>query len=284
MYKLSHFVQFFHCTKNITREGVFKLSIERWIAPFGKPSSLHSDNDVRFKSEKGFYQGVFRALNIDVHFAIPRHPKSNGLCENTNRAFLQNMRVLALRCKTQNWPQLVPYCTWLMNAQVSHNVGLSPHELFLRRPSWKLELIPEPNVNPDVNSFLCEQLLIQEKASQILQEIRSKNLARSNRSRVPSSFAINDFVLVHNKRWPQKKWPKMCSQWQGPFKVLKASFNSLEIMAYPSLGGVIEVSTQFCKKNGKSKMRMRTRIFHLMMMTMFQKITKLIRPKTSPRI
>ena len=111
-----------------------------------------------------------------------------------------------------------------------------------------MDLIPEPNLNTDVNSWLCEQLFIQEKASKRLQEIRSTKLARANRARVPSSFAINDFVLVHNKRWPQKRFPKLGSQWQGPFKVLKAHFNSLEVMASPSLGGLIDVSTQFCKK------------------------------------
>jgi len=146
---LSRFVQFYPCQKGITGEGVMKLILERWIAPFGKPLAIHSDNDVRFKQEKGFYQTAFKALGIETHFSIPRHPASNGLCENENRAFLQNMRALSLSCKTMNWPQLVPYCCWLMNSQISATTGLSPHEMFLGRPPWRFEIVPEPCVNPE---------------------------------------------------------------------------------------------------------------------------------------
>ena len=127
---LSHYVQFFPCQKGITGEGVLKLIMERWIAPFGKPNAIHSDNDVRFKQQKGFFQSAFRALDIQTHFAIPRHPGSNGLCENVNRPSLQNLRSLSLSCKTNNWPLLVSYCTWLMNSQISPSVGLPPQELF----------------------------------------------------------------------------------------------------------------------------------------------------------
>ena len=160
---LSHFAQFFPCQKGITGEGVLKLLLERWISIFGKPNAIHSDNDVRFKSEKSFLQSAFRALGVQTHFSIPRHPRSNGLCENVNKAFLQNLRALSLTCKTNNWPQLVPYCTFLMNSQISPQVGISPHELFLGRPSFCLELVPEPNLNPEVQTWLTKQLLVQKK-------------------------------------------------------------------------------------------------------------------------
>ncbi len=182
---LSHFVQFFACQKAITGEGTLKLLFERWIAPYGKPNSIHSDNDVRFKAQKGFYQTIFRALDIETHFSVPRHPSSNGLCENENRAFLQNMRALSLSCKTNNWPMLVPYCTWLMNSQVSPTTSLSPHEMFLGRLSWPLELVPEPNMSPDSHNWLTEQLLVQEQAHARLQKLRAAALKRANKGGLP---------------------------------------------------------------------------------------------------
>ena len=135
-----------------------------------------------------------------------------------------------------------------MNAQPSPMLGVSPHELFLGRPPWKLELLLEPNMNPQVHTWLSQQILLQEHASLRLQKLRSSTLLRANKNCVPSPYATNDYVLVHNKRWPQRKWPKLSPQWQGPFKVLKASFNSLQVKASPSLGGEIEVSTSMCKK------------------------------------
>ena len=53
---------------------------------------------------------------------------------------------------------------------------------------------------------------------------------------------------MHNKRWPQRRWPKLSSPWQGPFKICKVSFNSLQVIASPSLGGVIDVALHMCKK------------------------------------
>ena len=150
---LSRFTKFVPCHKSITGEGVLKILLERWIDPYGKPSAIHSDNDVRFKSEKGFYQTAFKALGIDIHFSIPRHPSSNGLCENENRAFLQNMRALSLSCKTMNWPQIAPYCYWLMNSEICTTTQLSPHEMFLGKPAWKFELVNEPILNPESNSW-----------------------------------------------------------------------------------------------------------------------------------
>ena len=104
------------------------MNFGKWITPFGKPNLIHSDNDVRFRSSKGFYQTVFKSMGVDLHFSIPRHPASNGLCENVNKSFLQNMRALSLSLKTNNWPQIVPFCTWLMNSQVSPLLNLSPSE------------------------------------------------------------------------------------------------------------------------------------------------------------
>lgn len=158
------------------------------------------------------------------------------------------MRALSLSLKTNNWPQIVPYCTWLMNSQVSPLTNLSPSEMFLGRPAWKIELVPEPNSAPSIHDWILQQILTQEKASKRLEKLRESALKFANRKRIPSTFKENEYVLVHNKRWPQKRFPKLSSPWQGPFKILKAKFNSLEVMASPSLGGVISVPLEMCKK------------------------------------
>ena len=245
---LSLFVQFYPCQKSRTGEGVLKMLLERWITQYGKPSAIHSDNDVRFKQEKGFYQTVFKALDIEVHFSLPRHPASNGLCERGNRAFIQNMRALSLSLKNMNWPQMVPYCTWLMNSQISGTTGLTPHDMFLGKPAWKLEVVPEPCLNPEDHHWIMKQLLMQEKAVQRLQKLRETAMKRANKGRGSNTFAIGDFCLVHKKRFPQHRMQKLMSPWLGPFKVIKVHFNALQILASPSLGGTIDVAMHMCKK------------------------------------
>ena len=78
--------------------------------------------------------------------------------------------------------------------------------------------------------------------------VRNSSFKYANQRRPDPNIFADDFVLVNNKRWPNKTWPKLSPPWQGHFKVLKVRFNSLQVAASPSLGGVIEVSMQLCKK------------------------------------
>ena len=234
---LTRFAQFLLTTKNITGEGVLKLIQNEWITHFDKPKEIWSDNDVRFSSEKGFYQKAFQALGDNLKFSVPRHPQSNGLCERANRAFLQNIRALSMDCKTLDWPKLTPFVTWIHNSQISTQTGFTPSELFLGRPSWKFSTTPEPNTNPSVDSFLEDQLLCQENAIKRLEHLRNLSLKRSNKGRVAQNYHVGDYVLVHKKRWPQKKIPKLESPWLGPYRIHKVHHNFLKIMVHQVWAG-----------------------------------------------
>ena len=245
---LTRFVIFIPCTKNITGEGTLKTILKEWISHFGKPREILSDNDVRFSQEKGFYQSAFKALGIDVHFGIPRHPQSNGLCERINRSFLQNCRAMSLDCKTMDWPKLCPFISWTMNSQISSSTGFSPSELFLGRPSWKFSKVPEPCSNPTVESWLEDQMIMQESASKRLAHLREVTLKRSNKGRKRSHYKVGEYVLVHKSRWPQKKISKLESPWLGPYQIKEVFHNSLNVMVSPALGGVIKVSLSMVKR------------------------------------
>ena len=99
---LSRFVQYIPCHKEISGEKNLRLILKEWIEKYGKPSEILSDNDVRFRSEKGFYQEAFQALGVKINFSVPRHPSSNGMCERENRSFVQNLRCLAFEAKSKD--------------------------------------------------------------------------------------------------------------------------------------------------------------------------------------
>ena len=201
---LSRFSIFVPCNKHITGEKVFHLIVSEWISRFGKPSEIISDNDVRFVSEKGFYQRAFNTLGIKVSFSIPYPPQSNGLCERTNRSFLQNLRVLSHELKSVDWPPLVPFVTYVMNSQVSKKTGFSPSELFLGRPSFKFDFIPDPEISPSVKDWMETQILAQEKACHLLEKKRASSLRRQNKTRKVHQYIVDDYVLVHKNRFPQR--------------------------------------------------------------------------------
>ena len=71
---LTKFVKFVPCTKNISGEDTLKLILRDWVQHYENPSTIMSDNDVRFSQTKGFYQKVFRSLGIDIKFFLAKAP------------------------------------------------------------------------------------------------------------------------------------------------------------------------------------------------------------------
>ena len=239
---LSRFCLYLPCHKEITGEKVLRMIMKEWVEKFGRPNEVLSDNDVRFKSSIGFYQEAMKMLGIKVSFSLPRHPSSNGLMERENRSFVQTLRCLVQETGTKDWPKLLPYINFVLNSQISSVTGMSPSELFHGRLPWKFQSVSEPCDNPSVESWLMEQLFLQEKACLRLKHLRSLALQRKNRVRKPATYKIGEFVLVHKSRWPQRKVEKIASPWFGPFKIVQVHFNSLQVLASPTLGGLVKVS------------------------------------------
>ena len=221
---LSRFCRFFPCRKTVTGEKAFKILFEGRIQVYGKPKEIVSDNDVRFSSVKGFWQSSLSSLGIKVSFNQPRHPQSNGLCERTNRSFLQTSRIILSQTGSRDWLKIIPQVCWLMNNQPNEKTGYTPHELFLGRPAWIPEVPMDPENNPQVSTWVLEQAELCEKVSETLKELRARKLQRVNKGRVEASYQVGDLVLIHKKRFPQyTSTPKLSSQWFGPYKIWKCN-------------------------------------------------------------
>ena len=65
---LSMFSQFVQCRKSITGEQAVKMLFKEWIMKFGKTNEVCSDNDVRFTSTQGWWQGFVNSLQIKGDF------------------------------------------------------------------------------------------------------------------------------------------------------------------------------------------------------------------------
>ena len=51
---LSHFTRVFPCNKKITGEQTVKMLVEQWFESYGAPRQVHSDEDVRIRSDTGW--------------------------------------------------------------------------------------------------------------------------------------------------------------------------------------------------------------------------------------
>ena len=147
---LSRFCQFAPCKTTIDGEGAFKLFWQSWIQRFGAPREIISDNDVRFTSTKGFWQGALRAFGVKVSFSQARRPQGNGLCERMHRRFKEVIRGLMAAQKSKDWLRCVPVVTHILNNQWIHGIEATPADLFLGRPGWKGLEVAEPDASPSL--------------------------------------------------------------------------------------------------------------------------------------
>ena len=81
---LSRFTRVFPCNKKITDEQTVKMLVEQWFEPYGAPKQVHSDEDVRIRSDTGWYKRVLNALNVEVTTGVPYTHMTNPLCERQN--------------------------------------------------------------------------------------------------------------------------------------------------------------------------------------------------------
>ena len=92
------------------------------------------DEDVRVRSDTGWYKRVLRSLNVQVSTGIPYSPTSNPLCERQIRVLKENVRIWCKTERTRDWVRLLPVISLMMNSQESSATGYSPHELFMGTP------------------------------------------------------------------------------------------------------------------------------------------------------
>ena len=235
---LSRFTLVFPCNKRITGEQTVKTLVEQWFQPYGAPKQVHSDEDVRIRSDTGWYKRVLNALNVEVTTGVPYTHTSNPLCERQNRVMEQNLRLLMKLERTTDWERLVPSAVLSMNSQRSSSRGFTPHELFhAGRPAWFFNTCFPEDLKSPVGDWLEHKQSMANQAGTILRHIRERELSRQNRLRRPASFRVGDLVLVHQSRL--HSWPRNCVQdpYFGPYHIIRIDGSRIHVRCSPRLGG-----------------------------------------------
>ena len=203
---LSHFTCVFPCHK-ITGEQTVKMLVEQWFEPYGARKQVHSDEDVRIRSDTRWYKRVPNALNVEVTTSVPYTHTSNPLPERQNRVVEQNLIILMKQECTKDWVRLVPWAVLTMNSQQSSSTGFTPGKLVNGGPpAWFLKTPFSQDFKTLVGDWLEHKQSLANQAWTNLRHIRDRELSRQNRLQQPASFKVGDLVLVHHSRLPS--WPR----------------------------------------------------------------------------
>ena len=245
---LTRFTRVFPCTKHIPGEETIKILLEEWFCVYGAPKEINSDEDVRVRSDTGWYKRVLRSLNVQASTGIPYTHTSNPLCERHIRVLKENVRISCKTERTKDWVRLLPVISLVMNSQESLATGFSPHELFMGRPAWFLHTLYPEDSYSTVGKWVKEQQDKVDQAKAMLQRVRECQWNKKNKHRVPASYQEGDWVLMHHSQLPA--WPRSTSDdpYFGPYKILSVDCHRITVRCSPRLGGTLVCAAQQLKR------------------------------------
>ena len=245
--RLTRFTRVSPCTKNITGEETIKIFLEVWFCVYGAPKEINSDEEVRVRSDTGWYKRVLRSLNVQLSAGIPYTHTSSPLCERQIPVLKENVKIWCKTERTKDWVRLLPVISLMMNSQESSATGCASHELFMGRPAWFLHAPYPEDSYSTVGKWVNEQQDKGDKAKAMLQRVGEHQWNKKNKHRVPTSYQEGNWVLVHHSRL--LAWPRSTSDdpYVRPYKILSVDGHRSTVRCSPRLGGGLVCAAQQLK-------------------------------------
>lgn len=113
-----------------TSETTAKKLVEEFIARFGAPLQIHTDQGRNFQSD--LFKAVCKLFGATQTRTTPYHPASNGQVERFNRCLLQMIRCYINRDQTV-WDEQLPLLLAAYRSTPHQSTGISPNFMMLGR-------------------------------------------------------------------------------------------------------------------------------------------------------
>ena len=182
-------------TKGETAEQAIK-GIEQWLAVFGVPREILSDNGPAFRSDK--WKEYLLGLGVKVLFSTPYHPQGNGRAEKTVGLITQAVRcVLNETGRGPNsWVEILHTAVRIVNANRNRSTRVSPYEAMLGGPS---RMVEDNKAGLD-----WENGIPPEKAAEVARRAREPE-KEDQLEGVSEEFSPGEEVLLKEQQGPYRK-------------------------------------------------------------------------------
>ena len=107
-----------------TAQTVADVLVEEFVAWFGLPRELHSDQGREFESQ--LIARLCNLLRIKKTCTVPYNPKSDGLVECANRTVKQMLATLVDET-WENWNHHLPYVMLAYRASIHESTKCTPN-------------------------------------------------------------------------------------------------------------------------------------------------------------
>jgi hypothetical protein len=200
-------------------------AFNQWIADFGIPSELVSDNAAYFVSE--LINSFTKCAGLEHATIHPYSHEENGIVERANQEVIRHLTaMIADKDIRHNWPKYLPYVQRILNTSVKSTTKVTPTELIFGTSvnhDFQFLKKPEPAQSDETHHETINKLLVvQEKLIRIAQDNQYEHdvyvvSQRSEDQPHTIHFPINSYVLVN---YETQKSSKLHTVKHGPYRVI----------------------------------------------------------------
>jgi hypothetical protein len=196
--------------RNISADACAKVLISTWIARYGVPDTVTSDQGKQF--DGNLFRKVTQTFGINKVRTTAYWPQSNGILERQHRTIKD-----ALRCLTEvfdDWEEALPMVLLSMRTAVHAN-GFAPSTLvFGESLQLPIDLVVRPKTN--VVSDQRELIRTLRNVALRIREVLISDQPRTTQMDAEESHPIDEYVWVEQ---PPIK-PSLSPKYKSPFRVV----------------------------------------------------------------
>ena len=216
-----------YAVPNISSEMTAKCLVEEFIARFGAPLEIHTDQGSNFQS--GLFKEVCSPLEMTQTRTTPYHTASNGQVERCNRTLLQMIRCFVDKGQ-KHWDEKLPLLLAAYRSTPHPSTGFTPNKLMLGRevhlPKDLMFLDIRTLRDPIELSSYIDRLQdalseAHEIAREHLQSVQTRQKKLYDLRSFGNKYMPGDLVYISKLSRAKGKSPKLQSMWDGPFIVTK---------------------------------------------------------------
>ncbi|XP_075168511.1 uncharacterized protein LOC142240690 [Haematobia irritans] len=197
---------------------------KNWICRYGVPTEIHSDQGRNFES--AIFKEMCDSLGIKKTRTTPLHPQSDGMVERFNRTLEEHLRKVVDNGQ-RDWDDHIPKFLLSYRSAIHDSTSRTPAKV-LFGTEFKLpgdlifgatpnELAMEETSNDIPNTFGK----VHESVRNKIKMVSNRMKARYDRAANTEGFSEGQLVLLFNPQRKKGLCPKLQTQWEGPYKVIK---------------------------------------------------------------
>ncbi|GFX64799.1 retrovirus-related Pol polyprotein from transposon 412 [Trichonephila clavipes] len=204
---------------------VAEVLVQYWISRFGVPLQLHSDQGRNFVSAVG--KRLCEILAIEKTRTIALQPQSDGMVERLTRTILNSIS-LQVSSNQQDWDTKLSFYLLVYRSAVYETTGHSTSQmLFGRYLLLPADLLfSQPPDAPLAPEEYIEKLQARMEEMHHLARERTVMASEKMKTRYDARATGHDFrkgdkVWLWNPKRRKGLSPKLQTNWEGPYTVLK---------------------------------------------------------------